>query len=624
MDPDKAVFLSYASQDIEAAQRICDGLRDAGLEVWFDRSELRGGDAWDTAIRARIKTCALFLPIISANTNNRAEGYFRLEWKLAVDRSHLMASNKAFLLPIDIDEAKDTDANVPDRFREVQWISLRGGEPTPAFIERVALLLARGGLPENGRQKDKRLGAVTDRAVSPNAPRAARVMFHPGWWFAAAVIGVLGSAAWIVEHRLAEPARIAPYSKEDRRMTFALLPLRPASDETTEAQIAKATGAQTFNSLELNHHWVNLAPAASVTRALAQTAAPKDIATALNVHFLIRGSVSRAALGHTVTLSTVDGETERVLGSVDLPIPPNSLTPRWDDEIDDATGLLVFYGLQVEGARSQRKPDAELDVRDLTFLAWLNWGRQRQANNDKGAYRIANPLLKRALALAPDDPLALYATAAINLCDCVNAWTTNPAEQQSIGEAAIERYLDTHPEDPGMLRRKAEIYQLRGRYAESLVVLDKALKHDPPSYDAMEDKARALLKLGRPKEAAALAAVVYDRHPDDWSGITALIAAIDYSLEDYADAERFAQKSTTQMSRAELSNSKSGAVRLTLIAAAGRLRDFPAAAAGISDLKEAVPSLTSLGSVQKWIHPQADLYGYAPLFEGLRLAGLHD
>ena len=46
-DSPKAVFLSYASQDAEAARRICDALRAAGIEVWFDQSELRGGDGWD-------------------------------------------------------------------------------------------------------------------------------------------------------------------------------------------------------------------------------------------------------------------------------------------------------------------------------------------------------------------------------------------------------------------------------------------------------------------------------------------------------------------------------------------------------------------------------------------------
>src|SRR3954465_2800032 len=96
----KAVFLSYASQDAAAAKRICEALRAAGVEVWFDQNELRGGDAWDGKIRRQIKECALFAPVISANTNARPEGYFRLEWKLAVDRSHLMSDDHPFLFPV--------------------------------------------------------------------------------------------------------------------------------------------------------------------------------------------------------------------------------------------------------------------------------------------------------------------------------------------------------------------------------------------------------------------------------------------------------------------------------------------------------------------------------------------
>ena len=62
-----AVFLSYASQDAEAAKRIADALRAFGIEVWLDQAELRGGDAWDASIRKQIKDCALFVPIISAS-----------------------------------------------------------------------------------------------------------------------------------------------------------------------------------------------------------------------------------------------------------------------------------------------------------------------------------------------------------------------------------------------------------------------------------------------------------------------------------------------------------------------------------------------------------------------------
>jgi hypothetical protein len=86
-----AIFLSYASEDGLAVQRIAEALLAAGVEVWFDREELRGGDAWDRRIREQIHVCRLFVPVISANTETRAEGYFRREWRLAVsaDRSLL-------------------------------------------------------------------------------------------------------------------------------------------------------------------------------------------------------------------------------------------------------------------------------------------------------------------------------------------------------------------------------------------------------------------------------------------------------------------------------------------------------------------------------------------------------
>jgi TIR domain len=139
--PNKAVFLSYASQDTEAAQDLCNAFRAAGIEVWFDQSELRGGDAWDQMIRRQVKGCYLFVPIISANTQSRKEGYFRREWKIAVDRTNDMAEGTAFLLPVVIDGTSNSDALVPEKFREMQWTRLPVGANTDSFVEQVRLLL---------------------------------------------------------------------------------------------------------------------------------------------------------------------------------------------------------------------------------------------------------------------------------------------------------------------------------------------------------------------------------------------------------------------------------------------------------------------------------------------------
>ena len=165
----QAIFLSYASQDADAARRICEALRAAELEVWFDQSELRGGDAWDASIRKQIKECSLFVPIISTHTEERLEGYFRLEWRLADQRTHLMAKGKPFLLPIVIDDTHDAGAHVPDSFLDVQWTRLphggggADGEASETFARRVASLLQSPAISPASL-------AATPTTVAPSAP----------------------------------------------------------------------------------------------------------------------------------------------------------------------------------------------------------------------------------------------------------------------------------------------------------------------------------------------------------------------------------------------------------------------------------------------------------------------
>ncbi len=210
----KAVFLSYASQDAEAAQRVCDALRTAGVEVWFDKNELVGGDAWDQKIRRQIKECALFVPVISANSNARLEGYFRREWKLAVDRSHDMAEEKAFLVPVVVDETTEARATVPDRFRDVQWTRLHGGETTPAFCARVKDLLAPAAAP-SGEPPRAVAAAPALPARRRPATRATAV------WVAGALCVLSAVAAVIVTARrdaTAQARRARTLAEIDRRI----------------------------------------------------------------------------------------------------------------------------------------------------------------------------------------------------------------------------------------------------------------------------------------------------------------------------------------------------------------------------------------------------------------------
>jgi Tol biopolymer transport system component len=196
----RAVFISYASEDADTAQRICATLRAADIEVWFDQSELKGGDAWDAAIRKQIKACALFIAIISANTRARVEGYFRFEWKLAIDRSHLMAAEKTFLLPVVIDGTREVDALVPDKFREVQWSHLPAGATPPAFVARVARLLSPDAPVASPTPAMPLTAASAEPSIPPPAP-PANVTGRTWLTLAVAALLIGGALFWFATQR---------------------------------------------------------------------------------------------------------------------------------------------------------------------------------------------------------------------------------------------------------------------------------------------------------------------------------------------------------------------------------------------------------------------------------------
>jgi TolB-like protein/Flp pilus assembly protein TadD len=227
--PTGAVFLSYASQDAEAARKICEALRAAGVEVWFDQSELRGGDAWDQRIRHEIRDCALFIPIVSHHTQERLEGYFRHEWNLAIERTHHMAHQKPFLVPVVIDGTGEQEAFVPDGFRAVQWTHLPGGDTPHAFVERITRLLsaelsplstasgaASVGEPVSSRPTASQQTAIRSLAVLPLASLTRTV--SAGRFADAMTEAVIMSLAQLRELRVASRTSVMHYRGSRRTL----------------------------------------------------------------------------------------------------------------------------------------------------------------------------------------------------------------------------------------------------------------------------------------------------------------------------------------------------------------------------------------------------------------------
>jgi TolB-like protein len=628
-DSRSAVFLSYAKQDAAAAGQICAALRATGIEVWFDQSELRGGDAWDAAIRRQIKNCALMIPVISANTQARAEGYFRLEWKLAIDRSHLMAHDRPFIVPVVIDQTQQGDERVPDKFAEVQWTRLPGGATTPEFVARIAKLLEQAVGADAGSTATL---AALPALAAPPAVVAAPATAGPAPTSPArstrlpliglAVLVVAGIVGWAMRGTLFAAPSVAPYSNEDRRMTYALLPFESVAGDARSAQVADAVSAQLRTMLEKRHETVSLVPAASAAAVAAREASTKKIAQQLDVHFLARGRVAREGAGYKVTLLVLDGASERVLTTESVTVPADALLPRWPDQTRDLSYALIRVGVYAEVDRARSKPIDALDVRDLAFRANREWREQRDADG-KAANANANMLLDKALALAPNDLYALRQVAIINLCDCVNSWSPDPEVQKAKGAAALEQYLRLDSDSLEMLDEKAALYQLRGRWEDALVIAEAQLGQEPTYANALGTKAISFLRLRRLKEAKGISDGLLGRYPNLWV-VQASVADLDFAMGNYANAAQLAQKAIAQMGEPELRDRVYGPIRLTQVAAEAQLGHADRVKSALADFNMLMPELKTLAAIRKWVHPSADLADFEPLYAGLAKAGIND
>jgi len=310
-----AVFLSYASQDAEAAQKICDALRAAGIEVFLDQSELRGGDAWDQKIRREIHDCALFIPVISANTASRHEGYFRLEWDLADQRTHMIARSRVFVVPVCLDATTQLAADVPESFQRAQWTRLPGGVTPAAFVERVRRLLSaeQSQGPTGTESPTARVSAAPTMRNSVLASWRSKSALLATIAVLVLALGYFAANRLVLSKRGAEVAA-APALESASATAFnppphsiAVLPFVNLSGDKDQEYFSDGLTEELLNSLaEINELQV-----AARTSSFSFKEHP-DIATVahkLNVGAVLEGSVRRSAHTIRVTAQLINAVT---------------------------------------------------------------------------------------------------------------------------------------------------------------------------------------------------------------------------------------------------------------------------------------------------------------------------
>ena len=454
------VFLSYAREDTDAARRIADALRSHGLEVWFDQSELRGGEAWDAKIRKQIRECRLFLAIISEHTQTRPEGYFRREWKLAVERTHDMAAGVAFVVPVVGDVSAEADALAPEEFMRVQWMRLSGALPTPQFVEQVRSLLGQRRKPTltAGRPKitARELPPLPTPKVTP--PKRAAV---PGWVWGGLAAVLVVVAAGVVLLRKPAPApfvaaaikppslspSLSPPPKEDK--SIAVLPFANLSSEKENEFFADGvhddviTNLAKIRDLKVISRTSVLAYRDPAARNL------KKIAAELGVATILEGSIRRVGTKVHMNAQLIDARTDEHLWA-----------DTFDGDTSDIFALQASLAQKIAAALKatltpgernliERRPTENPEAYELYSRARL-LQEKFGPFSDREDYEPVVALLEQAVA---KDPVFAFAYMNLSAVHGLMYWFGHvdpTAERRARAWAALEAARRLAPDAPEM------------------------------------------------------------------------------------------------------------------------------------------------------------------------------
>ncbi len=591
--PTGAVFLSYASQDADAARRICDALRAAGIEVWLDQSELRGGDAWDRKIRDQIRHCALFIPIISAHSQARLEGYFRREWKFAVERKRDIADELTFLLPVVIDETPERGASVPEGFHEVQWTRLPGGAALQEFIQHVSrLLTGHLDLP-----KPAVPALPPSPAPAPARPAAESKPRTPlrTWLLLTAVataiiVGYIGIDRYVLQKSAQPSAASATAANADK--SIAVLPFVDLSEKHDQAYFSDGLADQILNELA-RIPALKVIGRTSSFRFKDKAEDLREVGKALGAIYVLEGSVRRAGDQIRVTVQLIDTRDSSHLWSEVYDRSSGNVLQLQEEvataiarvlqvtitgyfKQQNTTTLPEALDLYLRGirdldaatAQSTRRAlteferTSELDPHFVPAVIGQAYAYAERAGNGympaNEGYPQARLVIDRALALDPRSADA-YATRALIRVNYDRDWSGGAADIAKAQEAGGSRFTYLPAAKiagaRGDMARAAELYEAKlatdpldgeslqdlgwfvypalGRYEEADAVLRRAKEVDPDYTNAVAyfDGINLLLR-NRIDEAAGL----IDAEKDE-TAREALRAAVDHARGRSQDSD---------------------------------------------------------------------------------------
>jgi murein DD-endopeptidase MepM/ murein hydrolase activator NlpD len=233
-----SVFLSYSRKNLRYVRRLVTDLEAAGVDIWWDQTEITTGEKWDIEIERGMSAASHFLLVMSEDAVQSPN--VRDEINLALDLNRI-------IVPIRIDNCRP-----PLRVARFQYIDFADTRAYRDNVNKLLQYLPRQNASYPPRELGLRAGDTLakppTRTESPSGTVARNLIA-----VVLLVILVLGGGAFVLLNAQQNPTstvsgqtQVAQVATEEAAATEQIIETEAPTDEPTQEASAEAVIATAF------------------------------------------------------------------------------------------------------------------------------------------------------------------------------------------------------------------------------------------------------------------------------------------------------------------------------------------------------------------------------------------
>ena len=516
MSPD--VFISYSRENQQEVIRLVEYLRDKGLTVWMDESDIHGATLWTKEIVEAIRACSLFILAISRHSTGS---------KNVVKELALASEREKTILPVYFEQCEIPET-MEYQLAGIQNIAFYSLEKSKAheFVYQTVVKLGVG----KSKQDDKTLDQT---GTSPNThaggmpPLRSKSNLTKWATIATGVIVICIAAFLLTKSDTTKNEKLISNTliSTDGKARIALLPIEVNAAREEDKWVGGGMGTQLKAAInKLNG--VTIISGVSVNAYRGSNRDINKIRENLNVNYIIDSELAVTGQNVTAIFEFIDAKNSRKIW-----------TETYDENIESifnvksevATKIAETVGIKVEAETA--KAINEKSTKNAEAFKLYTKGRNLWFTRTEADMRQSLKLYNQAIELDPDyaEPFTGIADSNSMLVQygfselkegyekareaAIEAITRNPNLPQAyVSLAWIQFASDWKLKSSAKNYKKAialdpkfaQAYhwlainlQIQGKHEEAFATYQTALKLDPNNHVILMNSSLPAMRLGK-------------------------------------------------------------------------------------------------------------------------------